>query len=289
MMNHIDLLFCCIDDFCKIFCQYEENHLISNGCARNRQPRMSLSERLTIAILYHSSEYKNFKYFYKSFILTRPDLFPNPLSYNRFVELMPRLTTPLAMVIHLLKGEETGTYFIDATKLQICHNKRTSSNKVFKGMAVMGKSSYGWFMGFKLHIIINNIGEIMAVKITRGNVDDRVPVEELTADLTGKIFADKGYIDKKLWLRLWKKSLHLIHGIRKNMINYLMPLEDKVNLRKRSLVETVFGIMKNVFNLEHTRHRSPANFLVNTMSCIVAYMFKYPKNNNIEDKFLIPN
>ena len=288
-MNHIDFLFSCIDDFCKIFSHWECNSALPSGSKRRRSSRMHLSERLTIVILYHSGGYKNFKYFYKSFVETRPDLFPNPLSYNRFIELMPRLTMPLAMLIHLLKGEQNGMYFIDSTKLQICHNKRTNSNKVFKGLAQMGKSSYGWFMGFKLHIVINNIGEIVAVKITHGNVDDRSPMEELTATFEGKIFADKGYIDKKLWQKLWKRSLHLIHGIRKNMKNYLMPLEDKINLRKRSLVETVFGIMKNVFNLEHTRHRSPANFLVNIMSCIVAYMIQYPKNRARKQNILIPN
>jgi len=256
---------------------------------RKRASRMSLSEQLTIVIFYHFSGYKNFKYFYKFFVEKRPDLFPNPLSYNRFIELMPRLATPLAMMIHLFKGEENGTYFIDSTKLQICHNKRTGSNRVFKGLARLGKSSYGWFMGFKLHIIINNIGEIVAVKITKGNVDDRLPVEQLADGLVGNIFGDKGYIDNKLWNKLWKKGLQMIHGIKKNMKNYLLPLQDKLLLRKRSLVEGAFNIMKNVFNLEHTRHRSPANFLVNTMSCIVAYMFKSYYNKKIKNTTLIPN
>jgi len=191
--------------------------------------------------------------------------------------------------MHLFKGEKNGTYFIVSTKLQICHNKRTGSNRVFKGLAKLGKSSYGWFMGFKLHIIINSIGEIMAVKITKGNVDDRLPADQLADGLVGKIFGDKGYIDNKLWNKLWKKGLQMIHGIKKNMKNYLLPLQDKLLLRKRSLVEGVFNIMKNVFNLEHTRHRSPVNFLVNTMSCIVAYIFRCYYNKKTRNTNLIPN
>ncbi len=289
MIDHIDFLYSSIDDFCKIFQDWSHHKFISQTVKRNRESRMSLSERLTIVILYHSSGFKNFKYFYKSFILSRSDLFPNALSYNRFIELMPRLVTPLVMLIHFLKGEENGVYFIDSTKLQICHNKRTSSNKVFNGLAKMGKSSYGWFMGFKLHIVINNKGEIIAVKITKGNVDDRSPVEEITEGLVGKIFGDKGYISKNIWHKLWNRSLHLIQGIKKNMENYLMPIGDKINLRRRSLVETVFGIMKNVYNLEHTRHRSPTNFLVNILSCVVAYMIEYKGKITKNLKPLIQN
>ena len=196
---------------------------------------------------------------------------------------------PPLILMHLFKGEKNGTYFIVSTKLQICHNKRTGSNRVFKGLAKLGKSSYGWFMGFKLHIIINSIGEIMAVKITKGNVDDRLPADQLADGLVGKIFGDKGYIDNKLWNKLWKKGLQMIHGIKKNMKNYLLPLQDKLLLRKRSLVEGVFNIMKNVFNLEHTRHRSPVNFLVNTMSCIVAYIFRCYYNKKTRNTNLIPN
>jgi len=129
----------------------------------------------------------------------------------------------------------------------------------------------------------------MAVKITKGNVDDRLPADQLADGLVGKIFGDKGYIDNKLWNKLWKKGLQMIHGIKKNMKNYLLPLQDKLLLRKRSLVEGVFNIMKNVFNLEHTRHRSPVNFLVNTMSCIVAYIFRCYYNKKTRNTNLIPN
>jgi hypothetical protein len=129
----------------------------------------------------------------------------------------------------------------------------------------------------QLHLIINHKGEVIALKITKGNVDDRSQVEELTKDLTGVVYADKGYISSNLFLKLFNRGLKLVHGIRNNMKNKLMLLIDKILLKKRSLIESVFNILKNQMNLEHTRHRSPLNFLVNIISCLTAYCFKKNK------------
>ncbi len=129
----------------------------------------------------------------------------------------------------------------------------------------------GWFFGFKLHIVINHKGELMVLKITPGNEDDRAPLEGMAKDLKGKILADKGYISKILFERLWKQGLHLITGIRKNMKNHLMPLIDKLLLRKRFIIETLFDKPKSVMGLEHTRHRSPTNAFVHIISCLAAY------------------
>ncbi|KJV82099.1 transposase DDE domain protein [Orientia tsutsugamushi str. UT76] len=95
-------------------------------------------------------------------------------SYSRIIQLWHGMLLPLVVLMHYLKGEETGIYYIDSTKLAICHNKRTSSNRVFNRISKIGKSSYGWFLSFKLHLIINNKGEIMSVKITKGNKSDLI-------------------------------------------------------------------------------------------------------------------
>ncbi len=161
--------------------------------------------------------------------------------------------------------------------MQICHNKRTNSNRVFRGLAEIGRSSYGWFMGFKLHLIINTKGQIIAVKITAGNADDRSPVPKLSTNLSGKIFGDKGYISQDLFNQLFKRGLKIITGIKANMKNYLLSLNEKILLRKRSLIESVFDILKNRMGFEHTRHRSSTNFLVHTISCLVAYQLRTNK------------
>jgi len=197
MKKDITELYSFIDDFCTIYSEYEKNKLLPSQKQRNRSCQMALSEQITIMIMFHSSHAKNFKYFYKTYIeYIHQNDFPNALSYSRFVGLMPRLFMPFNILIHLLFGQETGTYFVDATTIKACHNKRRYSNKVFQGLAKHSKSSMGFFYGFKLHVIINNKGEIMALKVTKENVDDRVPVAELTKNLTGIIAADKGYTNK---------------------------------------------------------------------------------------------
>lgn len=273
MKYDIEFLYYCIDEFCKIYEEWERSRLISSPSKkRHRDCKLSLSELLTIMICYHLSGYKCFKYFYLYDICGKhKDKFPHLLSYNRFVQLMPRLLMPLHTLFHTLTGEKTGIYFMDATHLGVCHNRRINRNKVFKGLAMRGKSTMGWFFGFKLHILINNKGQIMAAKITRGNVNDRNPVADLTKDLQGIVAADKGYLSKELFTKLYKQGLKLLTGIRKDMKNYLMPVYDKIILRKRFLVETVFEKLKCGLNIDHTRHRSPENALINWLSAIVAY------------------
>jgi len=272
MKKDITELYSFIDDFCKIYLEYEKSKLLPSFKQRDRDNKMSLSEMLTILIMFHTSYAKNFKFFYKIYVeyLHRND-FPIALSYTRFVALMPKLFMPLNILIHLLFGEQTGIYFIDSTVIKACHNKRRYSNKVFLGLAKSSKSSMGYFYGFKLHLVINNKGSIMALKMTRGNVDDRIPVQELTKGLTGIMAADKGYIKQNLFLNLYERGLKMVHGIKKNMANKLMDCKEKIILRKRNLIETVFDYLKNKMNLEHTRHRSFVNAFVHIISTLVAY------------------
>jgi hypothetical protein len=278
MKKDLTELYSFIDDFCKIYSEYEKKKLLPSLKQRQKNCQISLSEQLTIMIMYHTSYAKNFKYFYKSYIeYLHKDDFPEALSYNRFVELMPRLFMSLNVLMHMLLGEQTGTYFIDATTIKACHNKRRYRNKVFDGFVKQGKSSMGFFYGFKLHLVINEKGQIIALKLTRGNVDDRTPVPDLTKDLTGSIYANKGYIKQNLFLNLYERGLKMIHGIKKNMQSKLMDLKEKIILRKRNLIETVFDYLKNKMNLEHTRHRSPINAFVHIVSTLVAYCFKKSK------------
>jgi len=268
-------LFCCLDDFSRIYEDWERHGLIGEG-GRRREGKLSLSEMLLIMVLFHTSPFKNFKYFYLHGVSCGKyrSYFSEVPAYERFVALMPRLLLPLSVLLHALKGEETGIYFADSTKLAVCHNKRISRNKVFKGLAARGKTTMGWFYGLKLHVVINHKGEIMAVKITPGNTSDSAALRNMVRALTGKLFADKGYIGKKLFRQLWEQGLHLITGIRKNMKNYLMPWLDKILLRRRFLIETFFDNLKSSMGLEHSRHRSPINAMVHILSCLVAYCFK---------------
>ena len=282
-MNYdIVALFCCIDDFCKIYEDYERHRLISGTHQRMRETTLKLSEMLTIMVVLQYSPCKNYKYFYKHFLpYAHKRDFSALVSYERFVQLMPRLFIPFTLLLHCLMGEKTGIYIADSTTLPLCHNKRIRRHKVFQGLAQRGKSTMGWFYGFKLHLIINDKRQIVAVKITPGNVDDRSALEPMTKGLKGKIFADKGYLGKDLFQRLYKRGLKLITGIKRNMKNYLMDFVEKILLRKRFIVETLFGQLKIDMNLTHTRSRSPINFFVNILSCLTAYQLKKTKTKNI--------
>ena len=138
-------------------------------------------------------------------------------------------------------------------------------NPTFKGLAKKSKSTMGWFFWFKLHIIINDKGELMAFKVTHSTTDDRKSVEKLTHNLTGKLIGDKGYISQALFTKLYQEGLELITSIRKNMKNRVMTMTNKLLLRKRALIETVNDQLKNISQIDHTRHRSPINFMVNLM------------------------
>ena len=154
-----------------------------------------------------------------------------------------------------------------------CHIKREKQHKTMKGWAAKGKCTMGWFYGFKLHLVINDKGEIIQWTLTPGNVDDREPLKDkkFTEKLFGKLFADRGYISQNLFDMLFIDDLHLITKIKKNMKNSLMNLYDKLLLRKRAVIESVNDELKNICQIEHTRHRSVDNFATNLVAGLIAY------------------
>jgi hypothetical protein len=292
MKKDITTLFCFVDEFCKAVDKTMKTKLLSNNTDRKptREPGLSMSEMVTITILFQQSPCKNFKYFYKSYLQQYRSEFKELPSYSRFIWLKKR-TLPyliLLMEYFCLCAKQTGNSYIDSSSIAVCHNKRISRNKVFKGIAKLGKTTKGWFFGFKLHLIINEQGEIQNVRVTQGNVDDRVPVPSMIKKLKGLLFGDKGYIKKELFDELYKNGLKLVTGIKSQMKNILMPLSEKILLRKRSIIETVFGQLKNIFQLEHSRHRSIWNFMVNLLTTLIAYSLK-PSKPSIKYPSLIQN
>ena len=233
---------------------------------------------MTIIIYFHLSGYRTFKDFYTRSVLKHlRSAFPNLVSYNRFVELMAETAVPMCAYLHSKFGQCSGISFIDSLPLAVCHNRRIHSNRVFSGLARRGRSSVDWFYGFKLHLIVNDAGQLLAVWLTTGNIDDRKPVPRLTKKHCGKLIGDRGYVSKKLTELLSEHGLQLITKIKSKMKNRLMPLIDKLLLRKRALIETINDQLKNICQIEHSRHRSPINFVVNTIAALLAYTFKEKK------------
>lgn len=267
-------LFCHVDDFCQTFLPAFQAHSLESGMHQRRRARsLSSSEIMTILILFHQSHYRDFKAFYTQHVQVHwRTEFPGLVSYTRFIEFLPSVLIPLCAYLRQCMGHCTGISFLDSTDLTVCHNKRISQHKVFAHVAKRGKTSTGWFFGFKLHLLFNEYGELLEVALTPGNVDDRKPVPQLVKRVFGKIFADRGYLSKKLFQELLETfGIQLITKLKKNMPNRLLPLVDKLLLRKRAIAETIIDQLKNISQIEHSRHRSPVNFVVNLVCGLLAY------------------
>ncbi len=274
-MDSLLELFCDVDDFCQAFLPQWNHHLLISGQKqRLRKRSLTTSEIMTILIAFHQSHYRDFKAYYNEQVVkTWHAEFPGLVSYTRFVEYIPSVLVPLTVYLQTCcLGQCSGISFIDSTSLAVCRNQRIHCHKVFAGLAERGKTSTGWFFGFKLHLVVNERGEILQFCITPGNVDDRKPVPKLAQRLFGKLFGDKGYVSQMLAQQLRDMfNVQLITKLRANMKNQLMLLSDRLLLRRRAIIETIIDQLKNISQIEHSRHRSVTNFFVNVLCGLIAY------------------
>jgi transposase len=290
-MLSLEELFCCVDDFCQKFEPQWRQQLLANGLQHRRRERnLCLSEIMTILIAFHQSSYRNFKAYYQDLVQAQwRSAFPSLVSYQRFVEWTPSALLPLCAYLRECFGSCTGISFLDSTSLKVSHNRRIQQHKVFENLAARGKTSVDWFFGFKLHLVVNDKGELLNFTLTPGNTDDRQPVPKLLQQLFGKVFADKGYISQTLAKRLLETvGVQLITKLRRNMNNRLMPLSDRLLLRKRAIIETVIDQLKNISQIEHSRHRSPVNCMVNIVCALIAYCHQPKKPSIAIDHNLLP-
>lgn len=285
-------IFVSVDDFLINFSPVLQKYLVGEDKWSKRA--MNKSEVMTILIYFHLSGFRNFKTYYnvaiKGFFR---NYFRTIYPYEHFVSLQSSLSLELYAYLNVCcLSTCSEANYIDSTTLKVCHIKRAKAHKVFKGLAGKGKNSMGFFFGFKLHLICNQKGEIVRILLTSGNKADNNEkvLTELLADLQGNFYGDKGYITQ-LKPYLQEKNIKLITKIRKNMKPEKLSQAEKYYLNKRGLIEAVIDLLKNVCQIEHTRHRSPKNFLVNLWSGIIAYKFldKKPSICDFQDKNLIPN
>ena len=271
-------LFCKTDDFFLAYQAHLAPRALEGGKpteTRGRPRSLHPSEVMTILIAFHQSGYRTFKHFYQRHVcLCWRAEFPNLVSYSRFVQLKKEVLPLLTLYLHAHLGECSGISFVDSTRLRVCDNKRISSHRVFAAHAGRSKTSMGWFYGFKLHLIINEKGDLLGFELTPGNTDDRQPLSALSADrFFGNLYGDKGYISKDLREMLSEQGIHLFYKVRKNMKPLDLSVSDEVLLKKRVIIESVIKELKTQTVLEHSRHRSFVNFRVNVVSALIAYQF----------------
>lgn len=272
-------LFCEIDDFCQqFFREWNPGVLRPKAGHRRRHAGLTESEIMTLLVHYHQCGYRTFKWYYQQHVLVHlKEAFPGLPSYQRFIELMPRVLLPLTLFMHQRCRTGRGIAFIDSTPLKVCENLRIPRHRTFSDEAGRGKSSTGWFYGFKLHLVVDDCGEILSFVITSGNTDDREPVPTLLKKVVGKVFGDRGYISKTLAATLAGQGVEWITSLKKNMKKVVRDAFDALMLRKRSIIETINDQLKNISQIEHTRHRSLANYMINLISGLVAYSYQDKK------------
>jgi hypothetical protein len=270
-------IFIFVDDFYKNFEQHWNNLLLDfkNENSRNRKPELYLSELMTILLCFHLGDFKSFKSYYKFLIKYHKSEFPNLVSYTRIVELKSSCAIPLLVLFEVISASCDGESYIDSTHLPICHIKREYIHKTFKGMARKSKSTMGWYIGFKLHMIVNKFGHPISFSLTHANCDDRKAPDNLFSKIFGKLFADRGYIGKPFFDRMKDKMIHIVTALRSNMKPQIMVQEDSKKLNKRGIIESAFNSLKNNLNMQHTRHRSPQNFAINLISSVCAFCLRF--------------
>lgn len=293
MHNQVEIttIYVIVDEFCKTFHQLLNRQAIISNTAkpiRNKPCSMSDAEVITILIYFHLQGYRCLKHFYINHVQKHMQQeFPRTVSYNRFVELSQKVAIPMILLLKTMMNDKcTGISFIDSTPVRVCKNQRIHAHKVFKGIANRGHCSIGYFFGFKLHIIINEKGELLNYSLTKASKHDAQIdlMKTLVKDLFGKLYGDKGYLSKKLFETLFHDGVHVVTKLRKNMKNCLMSIKDKILLRKRAVIECVNDELKNQCQIEHSRHRSMANFITNLVSGLLAYCF-LPKKPSIHIEF----
>lgn len=275
------LIYCFVDDFIKGVLQNIKYALArpNQDTPPTKKHNLSIAEICTLAIFRFFTGHRNWKDFYRHLIAYHAKDFPSLPTYQNFLDAINRLSGLAAI---LLQGfmrvfnkhtSEESNKFVDSTRLRVCEIKREFSHKVAKNIATKSKSTMGWFYGFRLHIIVNELMQILNFKITTATVDERVALEMMWKDIFGMIIADAGYIGKEWAEKARNLGKNLFTAVRANMKKIMTEAQHQL-FKMRQKVEIVFSVLKLRFGLETTLPRSELGFLSHYLWCITAYQLK---------------
>lgn len=274
-------IYCFVDDFIKQVVNNIKHALEkpNNNHPPTKKYNLSIAELVTLSIFRFFTRHTNWKDFYKHVTTYHKKDFSNIPVYKNFIRAVNKLA-PFASI--MLQGfmsvfrkvtKEEDLKFADSSKLKICENKRIFNHKVCKDIAKRGKGSMGWFYGFKLHIICNELMQILKLKITTGNADDRKTLEMMWNNILGTIVADAGYIGKNWREKAREKGKILFTSVRANMKKIMTETQHTI-LKMRQRVESVFSVLKLRMGIETTLPRSPLGYFAHYLWCITAYQLK---------------
>jgi hypothetical protein len=260
--------------FCEIWKKIKTKLLPKEEAGR--KSTLTVPDLLTLGCMFVFSGIPTIKRFYEFALFTWQDWFAFP-KYQNFIAGMNKAVGLASICLqHLLKlfRLEYKAHALDSSALPVCRVKREYANKVCRGIAKKGYSTMGWFFGFKLHIVVSQEGYLLSVVITKGNVDDRFPVEKLVQDLKNcLIVVDAGYISQELQRTLLKKGIHLFYATKKNM-KKLMTVLQHCLLKSRQIVETVFSILKERMPMVSSLPRSVLGHFARYIFTLLGYQLK---------------
>lgn len=255
--------------------------------AGGRPSGLSLQAILAFGIFRYATGVKDVKHYHRKLLSSYSNelgRIPNYGNFNTLVnQATPYVIFLLQWIFYVNKSRQDGFYFMDSTPLKVCENKRIFDHKVCEDLAQRGKSSMGWFFGFKLHVVCDSLGRLVSLLITPGNTDDRKFVLKLLRGLKGLCIADAGYVSKKLMQELYEQGLLLLTDVRKSM-KRLMSETQHALLKQRQRIEGVFSCLKHRLKAEASIARSPLGYL---SRCLYACL-TFALSKELEMKNLLP-
>jgi hypothetical protein len=257
---------------------------LPNSNALGRPHNLSISEAVAISLYRFLFPWTDFKHYYGFVRNYHKGEFPNLPHYDNMLsyqkQLLPFLTKLLGLLIAInraaFKNKKVRIMFVDGSPLPVCANKRIFHHRVMKKVAARGKSTMGWFYGMKLHILVDEGGNLLGVTITPGNVDERTQVKKLVGDIMNSLLiADAGYIKEILKEELFEKNgIQFVTGVKRTMKKLMSPEQHSL-LKARQLVETVIGSVKHRLGMPFRLHRSVEGYQVHFVLTLIAYtLFK---------------
>lgn len=270
-------LYVMVDDVIKTLAASQEFRLrLSSANKGGRPPTLTLSEIVALGLFRYALNIKDVKHFHRHISSHYADYFPKLPNYQNFVSLLNRISGYVLFLVlwicHHNKQylSQDDLLIIDTSALKVCEKGRISEHKVCKGLAAIGKTTQGWFYGFKLGLVVDALGHLISVAIGPGNTDDRKFLAPLFQGLQGVGIGDAGFVSKDWAAKLWEQGFMFISDVKKSMKRLMTKAQHEL-LRKRQLVEIRLSQLKHRIQQSVSLARSPLGYFSRWVYAVLAY------------------